>query len=66
MEGNVSNPRRVKKISCSTGWGSSGEWQFPNLKKISKKIKVETPDKYEYNPIGNVERLNSIILSVKA
>ena len=40
MEGSVSNARRVKKISCSTGWGSSGEWLFPNLKKEKKKVKV--------------------------
>ena len=66
MEGSVSNARRVNKISCSTGWGSSGEWLFPNLKKEKKKVKVETPDKYDYNLIGNVSSLNSILLSVKA
>lgn len=51
--------RHVERISCSTGWGSSGDWKFPNLKKkmIHKNlIKILTSDHYNYdkNPVGNV------------
>jgi hypothetical protein len=35
MEGEISEPRNVESISCCTGWGSIGEWKFPNLEKVN-------------------------------
>ena len=36
MEGHSGDVRLVNRISVSTGWGSQGEWKFPNLVKLNR------------------------------
>ncbi len=70
MEGYGIDSRQVQRISCSTGWGSSGEWHFPIFEKVKKdkRIMIHTTDHYDYsnNPVGNVSHLNNIVFFVRA